>query len=266
MISSPCKVFWSMNCVYSQNSTVLPHSHEYFHYLYVKSGSGTIDIDTKSYALIPGHIYIMARGIRHSIYSGENGLSAYEIKFNTVDKEKRERLERLPHKIELVGCKAEDIFENIFTEMQNMDVYYERVVEALLEQLIFILIRSSENNREKRTTTYSQKFSDVLFYMNQNLSKEITLKTLADIVHMEKIYFLKSFKAAIGATPMDYLRRLRINKAKKLLANSDMNITQISSAVGFQTIHHFTGVFKKSTGKSPTEYKLEKKNKTETFL
>ena len=61
---------------------------------------------------------------------------------------------------------------------------------------------------------------------------------------------------------MDYLRTLRINKAKKLLVNSDMNITQISNAVGFQTIHHFTAVFKKIVGKTPTEYKAEKKKRT----
>lgn len=59
----------------------------------------------------------------------------------------------------------------------------------------------------------------------------------------------------MGITPMNYLRNIRINQAKKLLLHSDMNITQISAAVGFQTIHHFTSTFKKLVGVSPSEYK-----------
>ena len=262
MIDSPYKVFWSMNCVYTPNSSVSPHSHDYFHYFYVKSGGGTIDIDSKTYTLIPENIYMMPRHVRHAIHPSEHGLSAYEIKFNTLDEEKTEQLIMLPDTLELAGYNAEEIFEEIFTEMQNMDIYYEKVVESKLEQLVLVLRRCNENKNNKKTTTYSQKFSEVLFYMNQNLAKEIDLKALADIAHMEKIYFLKSFKSEIGTTPMDYLRKLRINRAKKLLANSDMNITQISNAVGFQTIHHFTGVFKKMTGKSPSEYKAEKRKRT----
>lgn len=262
MANSLCDVIWSMNCVYMPGATVGLHSHEYFHYFYVKSGGGYIVIDSVRYELVRGQIYMMQRGALHEIHSGDGGLSAYEIKFNTLDREKLSLLGGLPHSLDLAGYNAEEIFECIFTETQNMGLYYERVVETKLEELILMLLRSNSGQRDAGSTSYSERFSEVLFYMNRNLSGELDLKVLADIAHMEKIYFLKSFKAEIGTTPMDYLRRLRINTAKKLLVNSDMNVTQIASAVGFQTIHHFTGVFKKITGKSPSEYKLEKKRKS----
>ena len=261
MSTTLCNVIWSMNCVYMPNATVAMHSHPHFHYLYVKSGGGHIEIDSTKHELSKGHIFMMQKGVLHEIHSGDGGLSAYEIKFSTLDDEKVELLSSLPHALDIAGYNAEEIFESIFTEMQNMDLFYERVVEAKLEELILMLLRCNQKRDDTKSTMYSEKFSDVLFYMNRNLSTEIDLKMLADIAHMEKIYFLKSFKAEIGTTPMDHLRRLRVNAAKKLLVNSDMNITQISNAVGFQTIHHFTGVFKKITGKSPTEYKLEKKRK-----
>ena len=263
--SANCRFIWSMNCVYSQNWLVAAHSHTYFHYFYVKDGGGSIEIGESSYPLKAEHIYMMSKNLRHSIRSGENGLNAYEIKFDTDDGEVLARLEALPDCLDLTGYSVEGIFEGIFTEMQNMYPYHEQVVGRKLEELIFILLRADENSSTlKSTTTYSQKFSEVLFYMNQNLEQPLTLKMLADVAHIEKIYFLKCFKAEIGATPMDYLRTLRINKAKKLLANSDMNITQISSAVGFQTIHHFTSVFKKIVGKTPTVYKAEKKKRTKS--
>ena len=262
MANTLCNVIWSMNCVYMPNATVGLHTHDYFHYFYVKSGDGYIEIDSQSYKLARGQIYMMQPGILHEIHSGEGGLSAYEIKFNTFDADKLTLLGGLPHSLDLTGHNAEEIFECIFTELQNMGLYYERVVETKLEELILLLLRCNQSQAEARSTLYSEKFSAVLFFMSRNLSSEIDLKMLADIAHMERIYFLKAFKAEIGTTPMDHLRRLRVNAAKKLLVNSDMNITQIASAVGFQTIHHFTGVFKKMTGKSPSEYKLEKKRKS----
>ena len=259
--NSGCKFIWSMNCVYSENSLVYPHSHPYFHYFYVKGGGGSIEIGENTYPLIPEHIYMMPKNARHSIRSGENGLNAFEIKFDAVEGTILDRIEVLPDTLDLTGYSVEDVFAGIFTEMQNMYPYYEEVVARRLDELVFTLLRAHENSNAQKSTTYSQKFSEVLFYMSQNLEHPITLKELADVAHIEKIYFLKSFKAEIGATPMDYLRTLRINKAKKLLVNSDMNITQISNAVGFQTIHHFTAVFKKTVGKTPTEYKSEKKKR-----
>ena len=80
----------------------------------------------------------------------------------------------------------------------------------------------------------------------------------AYLAHMEKIYFLKKFKSEVGTTPVNYLRRLRINQSKKLLINSEFNITQIACTVGFQSVHHFSNVFKKLVGMSPSEYKKQK--------
>ena len=80
------------------------------------------------------------------------------------------------------------------------------------------------------------------------------LETLAEIMHMEKSYFLRQFKKSTGKTPMAYVKTLKIEIAKELIENSDMNITQISEFLGFSSIHHFSNAFKKITGKSLSEY------------
>jgi AraC-like DNA-binding protein len=84
------------------------------------------------------------------------------------------------------------------------------------------------------------------------------LDSLAERMHMEKTYFIKQFKKHIGATPLAYLKRVKMEKAKDLIINSDMNITQISDFLGYLSIQHFSNDFKKTMGKSPKEYSHNK--------
>ena len=138
---------------------------------------------------------------------------------------------------------------------------YKEMLSLKLEELHLCMTRAAElDGSKKKTSSYSQTFSEVIYYMERNYASEMSLKTLADIAHMEKIYFLKKFKAEVGTTPVNYLRRLRINQSKNLLINSDFNVTQIAEAVGFQSIHHFSNVFKKLVGMTPTEYKEQSSN------
>ncbi len=98
----------------------------------------------------------------------------------------------------------------------------------------------------------------VLEYIEGNLDCDINLQDLANIVCLEKTYFLKKFKQLTGMTPMVYTRNARIRRAKELLTYSDMNVTQIAESVGFCSIHHFTRSFTAAVGISPSRYKQEK--------
>jgi len=63
------------------------------------------------------------------------------------------------------------------------------------------------------------------------------------------------FKKITGINFTDYLSRVRIEKAKNLLLNRNLRISEIAYEVGFQSLTHFNRVFKKITGQSPTEYR-----------
>ena len=262
MENSKYKVRWSMNCVYPRYSTITLHTHHCFHYLYVKDGEGTMQIGDTLYDLKPEHIYLTPPLVPHEIKSYDVVLSAYEVKFTLFDSDFLEDVVSLPNELNLADTNIEGVFESLFVELRNSDGLSDKFTELKFEELLYTLIRKNQQNSasEEGSTGFSHAFASVLAYMESNISKEIALQDLADTAHMEKIYFLKRFKAELRETPMSYLRKLRINKAKKLLVNSDMNVTQISAAVGFQSIHHFTGVFKKSVGMSPTEYKDKKKH------
>jgi AraC-like DNA-binding protein len=74
-------------------------------------------------------------------------------------------------------------------------------------------------------------------------------------VNTSSFYFCKLFKKATGLNFTDYVSRVRIEKAKNLLLNPNLRISEIAFEVGFQSLTHFNRVFKKIIGQSPTQYR-----------
>lgn len=248
-------VRWVASCVYRPNMSVTPHSHDFYQYLYVKSGSGCMQAGDEKFPLEAGKIYVLPPHVQHHIQSSADGMTTYELKFHTNG----DAVPRFSMIIDLADSHAESIFEEMFNEATHMHVGYEEMLSVKLEELHLWMLRlGTRADVQDKPLSYSQTFSNVIFYMERHLAEEVSLKTLSDIAHMEKIYFLKKFKSEVGTTPVNYLRRLRINQSKKLLINSEFNITQIACTVGFQSVHHFSNVFKKLVGMSPSEYKKQK--------
>ena len=243
---------WVASCVYKPNIYVTPHSHDFYQYLYIKKGYGSMQADNVKLRLEAGNIYVLPPNVQHDIESADDGMTTYELKFHANGSE----VPRFPTIIDLSDTYAESVFKGMFNEMTNMHHGYEQMLSVKLDELHLWMERAcAKENPNDKPSSYSQNFSDVIFFMERHYAEDISLKTLSDIAHMEKIYFLKKFKNEVGTTPVNYLRKLRINQAKKLLLNSEFNVTQIASLVGFQSIHHFSNVFKKTVGISPTEFK-----------
>jgi len=119
------------------------------------------------------------------------------------------------------------------------------------------LERVEKTKANDNKTDFNQELVKVMEYIDENLEKDITLQELANVLCLEKTYFLKKFKTAVGITPMAYIRNVRIEKAKEFLKYSDMNITQIAETVGFISVHHFSNCFSKYIGTSPSKFKNE---------
>jgi AraC-like DNA-binding protein len=83
----------------------------------------------------------------------------------------------------------------------------------------------------------------------------ISLAETARAMHVSTFYFCKIFKRATGLTFTDYVGRVRIEKAKNLLLNPHLRISEIAYTVGFQSLTHFNRVFRKLTGEAPTVFR-----------
>jgi AraC family transcriptional regulator of adaptative response / methylphosphotriester-DNA alkyltransferase methyltransferase len=92
-------------------------------------------------------------------------------------------------------------------------------------------------------------------YIDTHYSEPLTLGVIADSLHINQYHLHRIFKRIVGVTPVEYLLQERISKAKRLLKESNLSVTEIAVAVGFVNAAHFSTVFRKQTGLSPSAYR-----------
>ena len=111
------------------------------------------------------------------------------------------------------------------------------------------------NDKPEVTQTYSYEISKVLDFLNKNYHNNITLKTLSETVNYSEAYLSHLFSNELGVTIIEYLNKLRIEKARIFLDTTSFKVYEIAIKVGFQNTEHFSRLFKKYVGMSPKKYK-----------
>ena len=102
----------------------------------------------------------------------------------------------------------------------------------------------------------------VVVYIQQNYTRTLSLKELAETVGVSKSYLSRIFKIDTGLPLWDYLNRFRIQKAKELLVLTDRSITDVAGDVGYEDASYFGRVFHEISGCSPRAYRLETRTKS----
>jgi AraC-like DNA-binding protein len=108
-----------------------------------------------------------------------------------------------------------------------------------------------QQNAEPPTITRAKE------YILEHQAEDISLGQVAKAVNTSTFYFCKMFKKATGLNFTNYLSRVRIERAKNLLLNPNLRVSEIAFEVGFQSLTHFNRVFKRIIGQSPTEYRAK---------
>lgn len=92
-------------------------------------------------------------------------------------------------------------------------------------------------------------------YMREHLGSSIGLDELAGTIGLSRFHFCTAFRQATGSTPHQWLVRLRMERARQLLADAGFPITDVALAVGYETPSSFAASFRKATGTTPTAYR-----------
>lgn len=160
-----------------------------------------------------------------------------------------------------IKVRKENYYKEIFNDIANLLNSKNKndflIMQSKLLGLIYMLSNDAENDKKavkRNKNTLSQTIDFALTYIEKNLSKNLTLNFVADIVSLSPIYFHKSFKKATGKTFQKYIEEKRIEKSVSLLTTTNMSITEIAYECGFCSQSYFSFVFKKHTGLSPREY------------
>ena len=97
----------------------------------------------------------------------------------------------------------------------------------------------------------------VLDYIHNNLSQDLSLSEMAGVAAMSAAHFSKAFKAAIGASPLQYVIAQRLDLAAMLLRSPALSVAEIAYRAGYQDISRFGQHFKRKFGTTPAAYRAE---------
>jgi len=147
------------------------------------------------------------------------------------------------------------IEESYFSTKVMTPAQYQSMVQLLTifaQHLSMVAnqVAVQQDNAELPMITRAKSF------IKSNQAEDLSLGQVAKAVNTSTFYFCKMFKKATGLNFTEYLSRVRIEKAKNLLLNPNLRISEIAFEVGFQSLTHFNRVFKRVVGQSPTEYRV----------
>lgn len=155
----------------------------------------------------------------------------------------------------LVGYDIMIYLKKFMAEYENRVIGSEKVLEALAVIITHQLIRNIlKINSPTDIITEKFEIEEVVEYMNQHFGKKLSVDGMAKKANMSQSHFIRIFKKETGMAPMEYLIKMRIEKAKKLLRSGTKNITEISLQCGFNSTSHFSSSFARHAGMTPSDY------------
>ena len=132
--------------------------------------------------------------------------------------------------------------------------------EAAIQLKEYIMCLGEEERSEAKEwfLELCAHVNEIQKYIHSRFNEKIAIEDLCKEVNMSETLLTTCFKSTTGKTIIEYINCLRIDKAKQLLAETDMRITDISYELGFNDGAYFNRVFKKTVGTSPNEYRKQK--------
>jgi len=135
-------------------------------------------------------------------------------------------------------------------KLQIKGLFYQFIHELLLQ------LQADEGSIQKTNFIHY-----TIRYLNDYYQENITLSSLAEKMNYSMRHLSVSFKQQTGVSPIEYLIRIRISHACKLLVETDGSLREIAAQVGYPDVYYFSRIFKKQTGYSPARYQaLERQN------
>ena len=136
-------------------------------------------------------------------------------------------------------------------------------VDALVHALAAHLLQHYSRGRQAGTARFEQperlvprRIRRVTDYIRANLNADLTIGELAAQAGLSNFHFARVFRRETGETPHQYVTRLRLEEAARLLRSTDQTVQQISIAVGYENASHFSVQFKRDYGVTPLAYRL----------
>lgn len=142
---------------------------------------------------------------------------------------------------------------------------YDLQTREALSRFAFLLSRNRPAAGEplpEKILRDENRVKRMLQFIQENYASEITIAAIAGSAMISESECLRCFRSTIGASPIRYLKQFRVQKAADLLLSTREGVAEIGGQCGFQDASYFTKTFRQLTGRTPGEYRREKKRES----
>ena len=251
------KLYFSPNYLYQE------HQHNDYEINYVESGRCIMNLGNQRVVLREGSCIVVPPMLLHNfLVDGKNGCAILQLvipnRAEWIDPKERELI--LFSKTDY--SKLDGCYE-ISESMKNLIRYGRQIGEYGYDQLYCLetqklhlelsmeIRRMDENSRQYENRIFHQVFTE----LNENYEQDFDLQELAGKYRISARYLRKLFEQQLGCSAIEYLTALRMEKAKRLLVESDLSISRIALEVGYNSVQYFSKIFKRKMDVSPGEFR-----------
>lgn len=151
------------------------------------------------------------------------------------------------------------LLENMAEECAQRRDGCRPVLKAELEELLLLIFRKIQQGRVgKFYPDGEEAFAELLHELDRHYWQTVSVKGLADRLHMSEAHLCRRFKSRMGCTILEYVQSKRVEKARQLLEDTALSVPEIGYLVGYQDTKFFYQIFRRITGMSPQRYRREK--------
>ena len=260
------------NIVHFSDFTNNTHMHTYYEVFYIASGVITVKFDTGIEEFVKGDMFIVPPRVRHMVLMAEQGSIRYGVSIDFQKNSSKgstamyDMMEKLMMKDTFVAVRnvprMEEIFKKIvFAEIKNDEMYLGLHIHELLTELL------RKGNEDSGYSALENKLSDsnmMRLYKLQSMiftfpTRAYSLRDIAEELFLSTRQVSRIIQQYYGCTYRELIATIRIEKAAGLLEGTDMNILEVASKSGYNSIKGFYTNFKERFGCLPSEYRRKKR-------
>lgn len=230
------------------------HYHNHYEIYFLAKGSVRYFIEDRIFDLEEGDVVLIPPHVIHRTATLMNKGSERIVVAFTNEFIMYSQNDRLFSCFDMIFYKnppVRELIEKTESEFLRNDRYSEELIAGYIREILVKLKRLTDIEEQQGFSPNNSIVQDAVHYISENYSQELSLSMLARNFALSESHFSRQFKTFTGFGVNEYISTVRVKNAEKLLASTNLPVTEIAQMCGFNSSSYFAAVFKKVRGMSP---------------
>ncbi len=248
----------------NRQNEIQAHWHESLEILRIKKGDATIVIDDKQFSAKSGEIVVVNSNQLHVIRVSE-GECIYEVlglEYNLC-KGWGFEFDNFYYKNIISDQRINALFDKISKENYGQKAFFQTMITSSCLEILGVLSRQYNVQKPEQNATLEkiQIVRQMMQYISSRFFSQNILKELSEQLKYSQYYLTHIFSEIMEVSVKEYQMQIRFKQAKKMLVQNNLTIFEIAENCGYASVSSFALAFRNKTGRTPSEYRKQKKNK-----